>query len=280
MIQLCYTVALTSCGRFDLLEKTLASLIPCLEPLPEKILVIEDSGNREVEDVLNRFRNESGLRIEAIVNSESIGQIHSIDRLYSRIETEWVFHCEDDWEFIGSGFIDESYLLMSKYDSCSTVTLWGRQPAATSTNADVVSGIPYFVWGHHHYAGFTFQPGLRRMRDYRIVGPYALLSRKMDEKRVSHAYKNLGYRMLMLGRPYMRHLGQERHVRDPVREKSRIHKQMRSAMIPLDRMKFLLNPEADPHVHVRRRWETARPSMKNWVDWDSVGNLGLSRTVP
>ena len=31
-----YSVALTSCGRFDLLERTLASLLPRLDGPPEK----------------------------------------------------------------------------------------------------------------------------------------------------------------------------------------------------------------------------------------------------
>ncbi len=119
-----YTIALTSCGRFDLLEKTLDSLIPRLESLPKKILIIEDSGNYEVENVLGRFRTRD-LSIETIINKERIGQVRSIDKLYSSIQTDWVFHCEDDWEFIDSGFLHNSYLLMKKYDSCSTVNLIG-----------------------------------------------------------------------------------------------------------------------------------------------------------
>ncbi len=268
-----YTVALTSCGRFDLLEKTLDSLIPRLAPRPQKILVIEDSGNNEVQGVLDRFRGKSGLHIEAIVNREKIGQIRSIDRLYSRIKTEWVFHCEDDWEFIESGFLQKSYLLMRKYDSCSTVQLFGRQSwHASSTYPNVISDVPFYIYGNHSsYAGFTFQPGLRRMRDYRIVGPYEHLSRKMDEKRVSYAYKNLGYRVFMLAQPYILHLGVgDRHVADSARANSWIHRQIRSAIIPLDHIRHLLKPETNPHFHIRHRWEEARSNMKNWVTWDQV----------
>jgi len=268
-----YTVALTSCGRFDLLEKTLTSLIPRLDPLPEKILLIEDSGNYEVEDVLNQFRGQK-LPIETIVNRKNIGQVGSIDRLYSQIETDWIFHCEDDWEFIDSGFIADSYLLMSNYDSCSAVTLMGGpSPNADSCIANVASDVAFFIWDRDcPWSGYTFQPGLRRMRDYRIVGPYVLLDRKMDEVRVSHAYKNLGYRMLMLEHPYIRHIGGGRHVTDPSWEKTWLQRQIRSAKLRFDHMRYRLNPEANPHIHVKRRWEAARYNMRNWIDWDKDRN--------
>ena len=202
-----YTIALTSCGRFDLLEKTLASLISHLDSPPEKMLVAEDSGDRGVEDILNLFRSRD-FPIEAIVNPEHIGQVRSIDLLYSRIETDWVFHCEDDWEFVDSGFLDKSYALMKRYDSCSTVVLCEDAVIhADSTTAEVFSNIAFFVWKKQSPYGFTFQPSLKRMRDYRIVGPYSLISRKMNEVNVGLAYKKLGYRLLMLERPYMRHLG-------------------------------------------------------------------------
>ena len=32
-------------------------------------------------------------------------QVPAIDQAYSLVETEWVFHCEDDWEFTKPGFI-------------------------------------------------------------------------------------------------------------------------------------------------------------------------------
>ncbi len=105
------------------------------------------------------------------------------------------------------------------------------------------------------------------MRDYRIVGPYSHLNRKMDEVRVSQAYKNLGYRIIILNNSYIRHLGSGRHVTDQSWEKSWIEKQIRSAWLRVDQIKYWLNPDTDPHVHVKRRWEVARQSMNNWLDW-------------
>ena len=55
-----YTVAITSCGRFDLLERTLASLIPVLEGPVEKIVIIEDSGLSAITEVVSKFNNVGG----------------------------------------------------------------------------------------------------------------------------------------------------------------------------------------------------------------------------
>lgn len=59
------TIALAPCGGFGILERMQNSILP---------------------------RSEGPLR-----------QIKNIDRLYSRVKTEWVSHCEDDWEFFGEG---------------------------------------------------------------------------------------------------------------------------------------------------------------------------------
>ena len=173
-----YTVALTSCGRFDLLERTLASLLPRLEGPLAKVLIIEDSGDRSVYDVLRQFGG--GPDIEAIFNDPPIGQIRSIDRLYAQVETDWIFHCEDDWEFFGDGFVAASFAILQELPKCSMVNL--RDPAELGDSdhfapeAVTSSGVRYILVSMNSswkFGGLQFNPGLRRMRDYRIVGPYA-----------------------------------------------------------------------------------------------------------
>ena len=78
-----YTVAVTSCGRFDLLERTLGSLLPRLEGPVAKLVITEDSGDPAVHDVIRRFSG-GGLKFEVLVNERPLGLIRSIDRLYSR----------------------------------------------------------------------------------------------------------------------------------------------------------------------------------------------------
>ena len=217
-----YTVTLTSCARFDLLERTLASLLPRLEGPCERIVIGEDSGDRGVLEAVERFRpNAPPIRV--ILNPRRLGICRNIDRIYAEVETEWIFHCEDDWEFYRDGFIRESFELMQD-DSISSVNLrdisdlryfppgfWS--PAADShyvANVDVAGD----------FAGLSFNPGLRRMRDYRAVGPYGRLEIDAGEASVSRAFLTAGQRMALLKRPAVEHIGDGRHIEDAGRPKT------------------------------------------------------------
>ena len=258
-----YTVALTSCGRFDLLERTLASLLPRLEGPLAKVLIIEDSGDRGIYDVLRQF-NGAGPDIEAIFNDPPIGQIRSIDRLYAQVETDWIFHCEDDWEFFGDGFVAASFAILQELPKCSMVSL--REPAEWAASdlfdpeALTSSGVRYSLismkssWKS---SGLHFNPGLRRMRDYRIVGPYADFGVKAREARVSECYRDLGYRVATLARPAVRHIGDDRHVRDPASSLSGFARLKRSMVSRLERVRWALDPKTDPVARARRRLERA-----------------------
>ena len=270
-----YTVTLTSCGRFDLLERTLDSLIPCLEESVEKIIVAEDSGDSSVRDVAKNFIG-SGIEIETIVNLPKLGQIRSIDRLYSRVNTEWIFHCEDDWEFLANGFIGESFAILKEFDSCSMVSLRGHNSFAEDCFLPeniTESGVRYYVadtlsgW---RFSGLQFNPGLRRMRDYRIVGPYAELGKDIGESRVSRAYEALGYRTICLSRPFVRHIGVQRHVFATERDRTRHNKLKRAIVKPIRKVYWKLNPKAHPYSNARQRFERQRNCFTRWRNWDGA----------
>lgn len=209
-----YTVALTSCGRFDLLERTLASLLPRLDPPPTAVLVAEDGGDPAVEAVLARVAPDA----RAILNVPRLGQMRSIDRLYGEIETPLVFHCEDDWEFTRDGFIRESWALLAHCPEVSMVSLRPRHelnPLVRDAPTETLGDLRFFradPAAHAEYFGHSFNPGLRRMQDARRFLPFAALGGEED---VSWAYKKAGFTMAYLETPAVRHIGWERHVDDP-----------------------------------------------------------------
>ena len=257
-----YTVALTSCGRFDLLERTLGSLLPRLDGPLAGILIGEDSGGRRIHDVIRQFGNTYG-NIDVILNDPPLGQIGNIDRLYSRIDTEWIFHCEDDWEFFADGFIEKSFAILKEFDRFSMVSLrdWAEfRPNYFSAEAATSSGVGYRaanadvagVW-----SGLSFNPGLRRMRDYRIVGPYTGFGVGAGETRVSDCYRELGYRVACLAEPAVQHIGEGRHLRDPTKPTGPVGRLGYSLRKRLQRGYRALNPEADPILNARRRQEQA-----------------------
>ena len=207
-----YTVTLTSCGRFDLLERTLESLLPRLEGPCERIIIGEDSGDRKITEVARRFRS---LPIDVIFNRFQLGIKRNIDRIYAKVGTEWIFHCEDDWEFYRTGFISESFSVMEN-DTISSVSLrdvsdfeprfWNpvHEGAHYISNRDVAG----------EFAGLQFNPGLRRMSDYLAIGPYGKLpSGWSEEADVSMAYLSAGKQMALLSSSAVRHIGDGRTVR-------------------------------------------------------------------
>jgi hypothetical protein len=213
-----YSVVLTSCGRFDLLEQTIRSLTSRLDGPLDQFIIIEDSTNPEVVDVVNSVSED----IRVIINSKQIGQLPSIDKAYAEVKTPLVFHCQDDWEFFGESFVEPSAEILEALPSVSLVSLRAREetnPRLATMPTQSLNGIEYFTAEptlHPDYFGYSFNPGLRRMSDYRRVGPLADFE---NEGVISNCFKKLGYTMAYLEQPAVQHIGWERHVDDPTRRK-------------------------------------------------------------
>ena len=254
-----YTVVITSCGRFDLLEKTLASLLPRLEGPLAKIILIEDSGNEQILNIIETFNCRE---IDLIINPITLGQMKSIDLAYSNITTNWVFHCEDDWEFFSEGFIEKSFVILKELQHISMVSLRPREelnPLIRNSLIQKLKGISYFLAEpslHPEYFGYSFNPGLRRLHDYRKVAPVADLP--MGERDVSYCFKRLGYTMAYLEEPAVRHIGGGRHVDDPMlprRPRGLRQRLAASAQKRLRRLHRRLDPSVDPAVGILKRLE-------------------------
>ena len=266
-----YTVAITSCGRFNLLQRTLDSLFPRLEGPIAKVIIVEDSGNSEVIDVVHPFCKKLqedgylssgkffGEGIEVIINKPPLGLLNSIDRLYSKIETGWIFHCEDDWEFYGEGFIEKSFVLMKAFSNVSTVIMRDTSEVHFLSTAFEQSGIRFKKINPGDYFragvcnGITFNPGLRRMSDYRIVGSYADITVRSSEWEVAQIYQRLGYEYIAFYDPSVRHIGSDSHVPDQVRNRAFIPKLKHSIHKRTDRIFASINSNHDPYQRGKRR---------------------------
>lgn len=203
------TMVVTSCNRFDLLERTLASFNAHNDYPISRLILIEDSGNAAVKSIADKFPE---LNIEVIINSPSIGQYASIDKAYSMVDTEFIFHCEDDWEFSQPNVIRNSILLMDADPSIALV--WPRSDAGAPPwlkkwpyeELNGVSMRPIDPKAHHVWGNFTFNPGLRRLSHYKMMpGGYSA----MGEARTSIYLKRQGYRAVVLANGGVRHIGGE-----------------------------------------------------------------------
>lgn len=213
-----YTVVVTSCGRFDLLRRTLSSLFAHLDRPPQRVLVIEDSGSEAVHSALEGL----GQQIEVVINRPQLGQMKSLDKVYALVDTPYAFHCEDDWEFFRSGFLEESYAILGARPDVSMVALRPRSelnPLVREMPVERLGEIEYFTLDpslHPEYFSYSFNPGLRRVADLRALGSLAAVGHEPD---VSYAFKRRGMRMANLQHPAVRHIGGERHVDDPTQPK-------------------------------------------------------------
>ena len=275
-----YTVALTSCGRFDLLERTLNSLLPRLEGDIEKIIIVEDSANYDVFEIVRPFSRKlaeecylpSGIYtkgIEVIVNDPPIGQILSIDRLYSHIDTDWIFHCEDDWEFTGEGFIAKSFVLLKQFANFSMVGVRDekdfrrddkhfRKPFCPEVFE--YSGICYRIAAKAHLA-ISFNPGLRRMQDYRIVGSYADITLRPSETAVAALYERLGYSVAYLCEHATHHIGWGAHVSDQARPKQLGPKLKQSVIKRWEKLYRKFDPNSYQLAWAKRRMEHRKANV-------------------
>lgn len=213
-MEIAITFVLTSCGRFDLLETTLASFFKQNTAPIERYILIEDSGDEAVREVAAKFPHD----IEVVINRPKLGQLKSIDLAYSRVTTPYIFHCEDDWEFTRPGFIEDSMRLLEAFEDVVMVALRSpvdAPPEALEQPLEHYQGIGYRQMSsasRPDWFGMSFNPGLRRLKDYQRVGTYSDIG---EEKNLSIHYKRLGYRMIMLEDGGVFHLGDKRTVRDP-----------------------------------------------------------------
>ena len=225
------TVVLTSCGRPDLLKRTLRSFFRHCDERFFEFLVIEDDARPSTICNSAAFRD---LPIKWLHTGARMGQVEAIDMVYHLVRTPYIFHCEDDWEFFRSGFMRKSLDILEGDETILQVCL----RALNDTNGHPVLKESYQAktasyrklsmcfqsegWGT--WCGLSWNPGLRRRREYLLLGSFKSLAHNLThawevERAASHLYAQHGLAAAILddecGRGYVRHIGTGRRVGDP-----------------------------------------------------------------
>ena len=225
------TICLTSCSRWDLLEKTIKSLVQFWDgPKPEKLLIYEDQNLTEDQFNLMSDFVESwiGDFCPVEIDYGKVGQIEAIDRLYDQVTTPYIFHQEDDFQFFNTGFVQKSLSILEEKPNIMQV--WIRAPNDRNRHPchgvaqKTTDGTKYHVlktgyMGKWH--GFSFNPGLRRLSDYQKLFPNGFASEipwnpknpLESEILVGRKFFKNGFRAATLLDGYCRHIGGNgRHV--------------------------------------------------------------------
>ena len=229
------TLVITSCNRPELLERTLNSFIKYNTYPIKDTYIIDDSGIHGCNDmVLSPFYEL--LNIKSIYNKVNIGQIQTIDKAYSYVKTEYIFHCEEDWEFLQPGFIEKSLQIFKDNPDEKIYTIWLRPHHCTSGHPILQDNLQkgyYKMKPDFSYVdkgdmitqcGFTFNPGLRRTKDCLLFHPYFLKCDKsnkngkeyMKEYNLNKKYADDGYFAYILDDPkgHVNHIGWNKRIKN------------------------------------------------------------------
>lgn len=217
------TVCLTSCGRWDLLEKTISSLVSYWDGKPPAAFYIhDDSGqqNTSLMKELDRFLMRHWQILADWTFSNRKGQPHAIDMTYMLVQTPYIFHCEDDWEFYNSGFIDDSRSVLEAEPKCASV--WIRHPEDRNMHTVLAGvkltkqGVRYQQMATRHrgnWHGMTWSPGLRRLSDYLAMGKFSDMcewranDHIISEMQFNKKYYDAGFVGMTLCRGFVKHIG-------------------------------------------------------------------------
>ncbi|WP_417447328.1 glycosyltransferase family 2 protein [Kangiella sp.] len=227
------SLVITSCRRHDLLSKTLQSFVENNTYKIKQIIIVEDSSIEIDRGVLTDILNSSitinytSCELVCLSNGENLGQMKSIDIAYEKVTSPFIFHCEDDWMFHRSGFIEESLRILKQDKKIFTVWLRGyndlcghsiSKPIELDNGLTYHEIIPMGLW-----SGFTLNPGLRRKQDCLLLSPYALQKHvdvklknrnTVTESDLSILYGNLGFKAAVTSevRGFVHHIGDGYHI--------------------------------------------------------------------
>ena len=218
------TAVLTSCGRHDLLERTLDSFFATDGVEVRETIIVED-GPAIPEPFRRRFADRP---ISWIETGRRVGQVAAIDYAYSRVRTPYIFHLEDDWWFFRPGYMRASHEVLQANPKCLQV--WIRpfddmqgHPLLPHVYEDAGVRWQRLAFGYLNvWHGFSWNPGLRRLADYVSIGGFGVHARfdpakpLSSERRIGEVFRSRDFYAAALcdadGAGYVRHIGDGRHV--------------------------------------------------------------------
>ena len=172
----------TSCGRYELLYDTVDSFLRRNTYPIAKYIIVEDGSAPGFSECLRALERRHNVTLQGITKQIQVGQHDSCELAYRSVgDVDFIFHCEDDWLFTRSGFIEDSIRLLES--DPKLLTIWLREKyhyiaANYPRNLEVIGSdfescgiecfkVNYSCGEKSATSGFTFNPSLRRSHDFR-----------------------------------------------------------------------------------------------------------------
>ena len=221
------TVCLTSCGRPDLLARTLQSFRR-FNP-GGAIVISEDCADAAlIAEITAAYPDMTILS-----GPERLGHMRSIDRLFSTVKTPYLFHLEDDWLFDAPVNWKAAIALLEARDDVANVSVRAfseiKEKYRRKSDALILDGETFRLMhrdAHPEFFGWSNNPGLMRTSLYAAYAPFG----RMRHDQMSALIKRDGRREAYLVPGVAHHIGQKRNVTDPTtppRPKSKTAKWLR-----------------------------------------------------
>jgi hypothetical protein len=221
------TVCVTSCARLDLLDQVMRSF-GAFHP-GGNILISEDSARPEVIAELQAAYPYAQI----LFGPEQVGQMRSIDRMFSLVKTPYLFHMEDDRPFKGAIDWNAARELLETRPDVANVCVgdFAEIKPKYRARSDAVScrGVEFRIMhldAHPEFFGWSNGPGLMRTSLYHSYAPFG----RARHDQISAMVKRDGGREAYLLPGVAHHIGQGRNVKDPTtppRAKTKLGKWVR-----------------------------------------------------
>ncbi len=202
------TIIVTSCDRFDLLERTLDSFFALNKYPYVAFHVHNDSVNMGMFDIMQKYSDKN---ITWHMGTKR-GLSASWDYLVGLVETEYFLSIEDDWTFFGNpNFIEESIGILANYNHVNQV--WIRDKKDHNHPLEPYLPQAYLVLRNGDWCGFSFNPSVRRLSDWKGIFPKGIAGN--DEIEISRKLStDTNYMAVSLVNSSIRHIGGGKHCKN------------------------------------------------------------------
>ncbi|MGE4443518.1 MAG: hypothetical protein AB7E37_00820 [Candidatus Altimarinota bacterium] len=220
------TIALTSCGRFKSLEKTIKSIEQTIDLSKYEKIMTEDSKNETHIKKIKEVNENGFLKGWKIFYTGGSGQTdlykchyYALKKLYENINTDYVFHCEDDQIFkkMNYNYLEESKNILEENRNIGLVLLRDLKKDFGIKKTGIMKSRYYelltdeeFHYNNKKYVfctelnSFSLQPGLRRTDEMKKI--MFGFEDFVNEDKISKRYNKLGLKTILIENGIYNHI--------------------------------------------------------------------------
>jgi hypothetical protein len=218
------TMTITSCRRYNLLERTLKSFFECCIDADciEKIILIDDNSEPDDLHKINSLLRSIGKPYLLLHKSDALkGHIEALNILYDLIKTDFLIHLEDDWEFkIKDTFITKAFSVMATDNSIKQVLFRVNAEimAVDQIKQNTKDGIEYIKYnyvGQHArdkhnrpaWSGWNLNPALWNYSAIKTLGKF-VADKSNFEYFYSRQFWKMGFKTAYFTVNFCEHIGE------------------------------------------------------------------------